>query len=131
MKIEDCKEGVKVRWEYDGETDCGIIVKHKGSIWKDDTKESVWATWDSTNHEYPQRVELKNLTLVEQPLQDTQVITERKYSKEDIVEYLTHEGYTGAVSLILEGIDEYFSSDNEEERKAINLLTSKGYTVKK
>lgn len=130
MKIEDCKEGVKVRWEAGDKSDCGIIIEHKGSIWKDATKEGVWATWDSSNHKYPQHAELKYMTLVEQPLQDTQVITERKYSKEEIVEYMDYIGYIN-VETNIQGIDDYFTSDNEEERKAINLLKSKGYTVQK
>ena len=130
MNIEDCKEGAKVRWSFDGETDRGVIVKHKGSIWVNDTKKSVWATWDSSNHEYPLHSELKYMTLVEEPLQDTQVNTERKYSKEEIIEYMDHIGYIG-VEIHIQGIDDYFTSDNEEERKAINLLKSKGYTVQK
>lgn len=130
MNIEDCKEGVKVRYEFDGETDYGTIVKYKGSILEDDTKKSVWATWDNTNHEYPQHAELKYMTLVEEPLQDTQVNTERKYSKEEIIEYMDHIGYIG-VEIHIQGIDDYFTSDNEEERKAIDLLKSKGYTVQK
>lgn len=130
MNIEDCKKGVKVRWEFDGETDCGIIVEHKGSIWKDDTKKAVWATWDNSNHEYLLYAELNNLTLVEQPLQDTQVNAEHKYSKEEIVEYMEYIGYLN-VETNIQGLDDYFSADNEEERKAINLLKSKGYTVQK
>lgn len=130
MNIEDCKEGAKVRWEFYGMSDCGIIVKHKGSIWKDDAKDAVWVTWDSTNHEYPQHADLINLTLVEQPLQDTQVNAERKYSKEEIVEYMDYIGYLN-VETNIQGIDDYFSADSEEERNAINLLKSKGYTVQK
>src|SRR5574343_252640 len=125
MNIEDCKEGVKVRWDFDGETDYGIIVKHKGSIWVDDTKESVWATWDSSNHEYPQNAELKNLTLIEPPKQ-----SERKYSKEEIIEYMDHIGYIN-VEANIQGIEEYFSADNEEERKAVQLLKERGYNVTK
>lgn len=123
MKIEDCKEGAKVRFESYDEPDYGLIVKHEGSIWKGDNKDSVWATWDSSNHKYPLHVELKYITLVEPPKQE-----ERKYSKEEIVEYMDYIGYIN-VETNIQGIDDYFTSDNEEERKAINLLKSKGYTV--
>lgn len=125
MNIEDCKEGAKVRWDFDGETDFGIIVKYNGSIWVNDSKNSVWSTWDATNHRHPLYVELKNLTLVEPQKQ-----SERKYSKEEIIEYMESIGYLN-VETNIQGLDDYFTSDNEEERKAIKLLKSKGYTVQK
>lgn len=85
----------------------------------------MWVTWDSTNHEYPQHAKLNNLTLVEPPKQE-----ERKYSKEEIIEYMDYIGYIN-VETNIQGLDDYFTSDNEEERKAIKLLKSKGYTVQK
>lgn len=126
MNIEDCKEGAKVRWGFDGDTDEGIIVKHKGSIWQDYIKNRVWVIWDSYSHE-PLHAELENLTLIEPPKQEE----ERTYTKEEIIEYLAYKDCHVAVSKIVEGLYEYFSPSNNAEREAIKLLKSKGYTVQK
>lgn len=125
MKIEDCEEGVKVRWEAGGRVEEGVIWKENDSIFIGDE----WVLVNFSGEIMSCHAD--SLTVIEQPLQDTQVNTERKYSKEEIIEYLTYEGYTGAVSLIMAGLDDYFSPINEEERNAINLLKSKGYTVQK
>lgn len=125
MNIEDCKEGVKVRWEAGGRVEEGVIWEENGSIFRG----CDWVLVNFSGEVMSCHVDC--ITVVEEPAQDTQVMTERKYSKEEIVEYLTYEGCHVAVSKITEGLDGYFSADNEEERKAIGLLKSKGYTVQK
>lgn len=123
MNIEDCKEGMKVRWEFDGYTDEGIICKNYNSIFAASGNEyddpDVWV--DFSNHIVA--CDVTSLTPIE--------TKERTYTKEEIVEYLAYKDCHVAVSKIIEGLDEYFSPINNAEREAIKLLKSKGYTVQK
>lgn len=119
MKLEDCKEGMKVRYEFEGGIDYGTITEHEGSIFT--YSGNVWVKWDGdwTLHSAPEY-----LTEIKEESLDT----ERKYTKEEIIEYMEHIGYVN-VEANIQDIEDYFSADNEDERKAAALLKSKGYTI--
>lgn len=60
------QEGDRVKYEYEGDTDYGVITKKDGSIYTDDG--NIWAFWENTN--MLQNSKQKSLTLIsrkEQP----------------------------------------------------------------
>lgn len=119
MKIEDCKKGVKVRWEFDGETQDGRLVYASNSG-------SAFVVFEEKEGIY--RVHLSKLTPIE--TEDKVQTKERTYTKEEIIEYMKHIGYT-FVDENIRWIEDYFSAKYEEELKAIQLLKERGYNVSK